>query len=83
MKRLNGRIWLSINLSMAMQGSLYLCKTFRASNLNGVSLVFNKTPFHLPFSICLDYALMQTPFIVNSFMKALWRRPKKAFVCLK
>ena len=39
---------MTINFSMAMQGSLYLCKTY----LNGLSQVFNKTPFHLPFSIC-------------------------------
>ena len=48
----------SVDLSMAMQGSLYLCKTFSASNLNEVSPVSNKTPFHLPFSICPNYALM-------------------------
>ena len=39
-------LYMAINLSMAMQGSLYLSKTFRAGRLNGVSPVFNKTPFY-------------------------------------
>ena len=63
-----------------MQGSLYLSKTFRADRLNGVSPVFNKTPFYQPFSICPERFNVNT-IHCEQFHESIMAKTEKS-ICL-